>query len=359
MLLLEFTDDNGISVYRISREPTFTSITWGPYEETVTWDLGSEEGMLTLFMEVRDPAGNVLTTSEHGTLDLADPQVSVLINGEAEVTLDLGVTVDWTVTDSVGLYAYRFSDTPDLAGSEWNHWEGSPEALPTLSDSEEGMGFTFSATDGEMTVYMQVMDLSGRVAMASDSIWYVSELPSGRLRIGDGGEWANDPTVEVSIVDLAGAPATHVRFATTEEALASAVWKPLEGAHATVLGGQDGVWTVYAQLLGPFDLTSVPFWDEVTLDTTPPVVSYTAPLETNTTEARQTFTVSVIDHLDPSPWLEWRMGEGDWHPLETHSFEVELEEGENTVHRGDRRHRSFWVSKTTGRGLIIITMKEK
>jgi hypothetical protein len=331
MLYMDFTDTFGVSEMRVSDEPSFTSSPWRAYTSACPWTLRGEEDEHTFYVEVKDHAGNTLVVSDTVILDYTIPTATLVIEAGTEATVELEVELTWTAQDDYGLGAFRFSASPDFEGADWQLFGSTPGVEPLLAFSVDAYPFLLSGADGLKTVYLQVRDIAGWMTTVSDEIWYISNRPGGELVLGDGSGWTRVSSVEATIVRLTGSPATHVRFSTTKEGLDSVEWTPLDRAHMILLNGPDGPYRTYAQLLGPRNVTSIPFWATITLDTKPSIVSFSPPLTNKVKSERQTFNFTVTDNLDPDPRLAWRIDGGKWHDLANTSFVVTLEYGEHTV----------------------------
>jgi predicted GH43/DUF377 family glycosyl hydrolase len=326
-LVLEVTDAFGLSEVRASNDPGFSSSTWVTYSSTIPWTLDETIGESKVFVEVMDMAGNSIVMTDTIIKDLSDPEVSVLINEDAEATLNLTVDLVWTVSDDNMLLEVGFSEDPSFSEAEWVSLDGFPFVPPTTQE------FTFSGGDGFKTIYVRVRDASGRTGTGSDDIWYVSSRPEGTMVLGDGSGWTNTSNPEITVAWTGGSVASHFRTSWTEKGLSSEDWLPI-GSYpglGLVPMEPDGPKTVYIELLGPHNVTSLPWSQEIVLDTMAPTVEFLSPLRNRVSSDRVTFNISVHDGLDPEPGLWWRLDGGEFVPLTERSFQVDLREGDHTV----------------------------
>ncbi len=329
-LQMGFYDNFGVAEMRVSNDPSFVSSDWWPYEVSVQWELVNEEGERTVYVQVRDHVGNAFDASARTILDLTDPTTTVVIEGGAEATLDLSVLLAWTAHDSIGLDAFRFSSSPTFQGVDWELWTSLPGDEPLLQWHEDARPYTLLEGDGVKTVYLQVKDVAGRTALVSDDIWYVSSRPEGAISIGGGSGWSNVTEITVEVLWTGGSQATHYRAATSEDALGSVAWSPLGVGSRLTLTGPGGVKSVYAELLGPYNVTSLLFAEEVTLDLSPPTVRFISPEKARTESDEVRLNLSIVDDLDPDPSVRWRINGGEWR-LYKGPVDVRLKEGGNVI----------------------------
>ncbi|NIP36268.1 MAG: hypothetical protein GWN18_15075, partial [Thermoplasmata archaeon] len=192
IVYLEMEDANGLSGMRASATPDMDGVEWMPYGPTFEWVLPVKEGEHRVHVQVRDAAGNVRTKELRTFLDMTDPEVSMTIAGGLVATLETDVEVQWSAMDSNGLDCVRFAYEPNFTGVRWRF--PFTTGLNEVSDVE----WMELAAEGERRFYVQVMDLSGRVATASDTIWYIRDRPEGAIVLGDGAGWTSTPEVPVS-----------------------------------------------------------------------------------------------------------------------------------------------------------------
>ncbi len=321
---IDMMDNFGIGEMMASNSPTFEGLEWIPYASTLSWDLGAVEGKKTVFLRVRDLAGNVVTPSDTIHLDLTDPIIDVTIGQGEEVTLEYIIEFTWSTSDDHGLYQYRLSDEPDFEGSDWNarFQEGTLEHV--------GTGEISFDDDGQYFIYMQVMDLSGRVSTGSASIWYVSARPEGTITLGDGSGWTNTTVVEIVMTWTAGSEPTHFRFALSEDDLAPSEWVAVDATGSLVLPGPGGVKTVYFQLLGSHNVTSLLSSADITLDKEAPTVDIIKPKGGTTESESVTLALVVADDLDSAPEVRWRVNGKDWSTYPDLT-KMPLREGDNLI----------------------------
>jgi hypothetical protein len=324
-LSLNISDALGLDGLRISNDPSLAQIPWRQYSSDVLWNLSTPEGSTTVYLEARDLAGNIIALTNDTVLDLTDPEIRISINQGDEATTDPLVVLSWSGSDINGLDAFCISLDPDAVDIAWRSLDGSPSVENAIEE------FLLLGSDGLITVNLHLRDVAGRVGTGSDTIWYVSELPEGILVLGDGSGWTNSPTVTAKMTWSGGSTASHYRTSTSADALPSAEWHKMDSISSVDLSGPDGSKHVIAQLRGPHNITSIIYDQTIILDTIPPTVMYDAPSNGQTSDPSLTIKITVVDDLDGSPGMEWRLDGGDWIVLEVPRFVATLDEGEHLI----------------------------
>jgi hypothetical protein len=321
-LTVDVTDAYGIADMRLTNGFGFTDEEWVPYSTSLPWDLGASGGPKTVFIEVRDLAGNTFTTSASTMLDLVDPVANLVIEGGAEATVDLAVGFVWSASDNLGLASIAVSEDPSFENAQWLDLDG-------VTVFEEPGELTLSPGDGLKTLHVRVVDVAGRTRDASDSIWYVSRRPEGAVVLGDGSGWTNASRVDAAVTWTGGSDATHFRVSMSDEIEASE-WVPIDGTTTVVVGSAGGPRTVYAQLLGPHNVTSLVFNGSITLDLVAPSVAIDRPAGGSVEDESVTLSISASDDLDPSPAVRWRVNGGEWTEYSGET-KLDLSEGRNLI----------------------------
>ncbi|MCK4969629.1 MAG: hypothetical protein KAS77_03860, partial [Thermoplasmata archaeon] len=175
-----------------------------------------------------------------------------------------------------------------------------------------GLAEMMVAARGERHYYVQVIDVSGRVATANDTIWYVRDRPLGHLVLGDGSGWTDRTDLSVAAEWTGGSEATHFRVALSEEGLDQSDWHPIGEAANIELQRRAGSHLVYAQLKEAHGVTSLPFSSDITLDLSPPLVLILTPSKRTTENPSTRLTLNVVEDLDRYPSIRWRVNGGDW-----------------------------------------------
>jgi predicted GH43/DUF377 family glycosyl hydrolase len=328
-LVIQFHDDFGLDDMRVSHDSSFQDAVWVPYAGQYLWDLGDQEGEVNVIVEVRDLAGNLRGASVSTILDLTDPVVSVLIEKGAEATLERVNNYTWSASDSIGLMSMRAHLGVVDPDGEWTMLSGSTSITDRL-EQFRFEGVVSTADPIELTLIIEVVDMAGRSSTISDSIWFVPELPTGRLIVGDGSGWTNSTSIDVRAEWTGGAEATHYRVSLALNGLEQADWVPIGERTSLVPDTPGGTFAVHGELLGPFGFTSDRLWNSINQDILSPVVNIVTPSEGMTEENNARLNVSVVDDQDPAPVVQWRINGGEWQPY-VGDERLSLKEGDNLI----------------------------
>ena len=326
-LLIEVTDEFGLADMRISSDPSFPDALWMEFSSSFPWDLGDEEGEVTVYVAVRDRAGNLLVVMDTVILDLEDPDVRLDFVDDAEFTLLGFIEFSWTATDTIGLQRV-----------EW-YPEHAPEDVTTIhidgATSSENAIARYEVSEGlkeplDVTMVIVATDLVGRTATNRGVITFIPEVPRGDIEIEDGAVWTNKSSAVVAATHLGGLIPTHFRVSTTQADLEVALWVEAPWVTTVDLGLLGGEKIVWGQFKGRFDIPSEPFNDTIMLDLLAPEVIIVSPTKRSTEEDSTRLSLIVSDDLDPAPVVEWRKNGGEWSPY-TVEEKISLREGDNLI----------------------------
>ena len=194
------TGGSGVTAYAVvtsSSAPGSSDSAWKASAPT-TFQLSTGNGVKTLYLFVRDAAGNVSTAlSKSTTMTLPPPTVSFTFNAVSPINFrSVGLNVTTTDPGGTGINGgagYYVSETGTTPLATDPGWHPSP-------------GITLSAGDGTKTVYMWVKDNNGSVsARASNSIVLDQTAPTAVLTIP-----ATSPTEVVSPITVTGSDANGI-----------------------------------------------------------------------------------------------------------------------------------------------------
>jgi hypothetical protein len=330
-LAIDVTDNFGVDVMMVSSSDGFVDAEWVPFSQVYPWDLGDEDGVVSVHVRVRDLAGNVFETSVSTILDTMAPGLSA----EApDHTMSRSIDVSWSSTDAGGLDVLSM-ELLDAGGSPLLYTSTSLDGVKSTPDRTMTIELTEAMTPGSeelyvFTILLGSQDLAGWVTTTDLQVTYVPEAPVGSIVVNGGDEWANATTVDVDLAHAGGLSPVRYRVALSEEGLASAEWREWGEGTAVDLGTTPGERTVWAQLMGAFDITSEPFSDSIKLDLQAPAVDIVSPTSTSTEEESVKLVLSVSDDQDPAPTLEYRLNGDEWRQY-TREVRLSLEEGDNSV----------------------------
>ncbi|HHY22072.1 MAG TPA: S-layer homology domain-containing protein [Bacilli bacterium] len=146
---------------------SFDGLNWSAWEaaqskRTVTLPAG--DGVKTVYMKLRDAAGNEQTVvSDTIKLDTTPPTIGLSINAGSMSTTSRQVTLSISGSDANGPLEYRRANEDE----DWTSWEPLP-----------GPNWELTAGDGLKTVKLEVRDPAGNVAALSKTITLNTVGPS-------------------------------------------------------------------------------------------------------------------------------------------------------------------------------------
>jgi len=325
-LVMDMMDDFGLDVMMVSADIGFPDAVWVPYSTLYPWDLGDDDGQVTVYVRVHDMAGNAFTASVSTVLDLTDPEVSAIL---PDHSLSRTVEFSWSATDAIGLdmVSWRFGNGVTTSVSL--------EGVTSVVDRDGELEITEAMTPGDDETYMlsfviRVSDLAGRVSEDILELTFIPEVPRGSLVVNDDAAWTNETEVSVSVTHSGGLSPTQFRVALSAEALGAAEWMEWGAATTIDLGLTSGERVVWGQLKGDFDIVSEPFSDSIKLDLQAPVVDIVSPTRGSTEDETVKLTVAVSDDQDPAPAVEWRLNGGEWSPYGGEE-KMSLKVGDNLI----------------------------
>jgi hypothetical protein len=328
---IDMRDDFGLDMMMVSADAEFTDAIWVPYSTVYPWDLGNDDGQVTVFVRVSDLAGNIFTASVSTILDTTPAEVTVEI---PEFTLSRTVEFTWSATDNLGMRTFELELLSIMFTPLWE--TSYPlDGVTSVNNRAGSFVITEEMTNEGLESYqfivsVRVEDLSGWSGGPQPKITFIPEVPKGTLVIDEGAEWTNSTQVDVSLTQTGGLSATYYRVALSEGALDTAEWIEWGGATTIDLGQVSGERAVWGQLKGAFDILSEAFSSAIMLDMQAPVVDIVSPTRSNTEDDTVRMTLSVSDDQDPAPAVEWRLNGGDWKPYEGDE-RLSLKEGDNLI----------------------------
>ncbi|MDI6782429.1 MAG: hypothetical protein QME49_10075, partial [bacterium] len=175
---------------------------WSEWQSVVQgiqmdWTLSALEAggeTRTVFMHVRDKAGNIGTYSDTILYDLTAPTGQVTIHGQDDAetyatSTQVKLVIGKLPTDA---YQIRFSNN-NLA---WGTWAAATAGTYSWN-LNNGLIETEQLIDGTRGVWLEVSDTSGKTAVYSDSIMLDRTAPTGAVTINNGDIYVNTTTVSV------------------------------------------------------------------------------------------------------------------------------------------------------------------
>ncbi|ASJ55972.1 phage tail protein [Brevibacillus formosus] len=156
--------------------------TWERFTESKAWKLadGSTNGTKTVYVKLRDKAGNVTKLSDTIELDVVAPTGSITINNGDNSTKSRDVTLAITANDSTSDVQIRFAN----GDNDWSDWEAVTATK----------AWQLKSGDGTRTVEMQITDRAGHITTVSDSIELDADAPVV-TGVEDKGIYKDDVTI--------------------------------------------------------------------------------------------------------------------------------------------------------------------
>jgi len=316
---------SGIDTMHFSIDAGVTWTTWEAFAPTKTLTLPSGDGTKEVRYQVRDKAGNAVTSSDTILLDLTGPSGSVAINSNATYTNSQTVTLTLAADDGLGLGVERMSFSTDNVS--WT----APEIYATSKT------FTLPPGDGNKTVWVKYFDKAGNVgSVYSKSIILDTLPPSGTVAVNGGASWINQAPVILNLAATdAGSGLDQMSFSSD-----NVTWTPSETYAATKswsLSAGDGNKTVYAKFQDRSGLWSSPVSITVLLDTTAPTGSLSinsGALYSNVTPV--SLNLSALDSGSGIHQMSFSTDQVSWTASETYatsrSFTLPSGDGTKTLY---------------------------
>ncbi|WP_414853743.1 Ig-like domain-containing protein [Brevibacillus sp. IT-7CA2] len=156
--------------------------TWERFTTTKAWKLadGSINGTKTVYVKLRDKAGNVIKLSDTIELDVVAPTGSITINNGDNYTKSRDVTLAITANDSTSVVQIRFAN----GDNDWSDWEAVTATK----------AWQLKSGDGTKTVEMQITDRAGHITTVSDTIELDADAPVV-TGVEDKGIYKDDVTI--------------------------------------------------------------------------------------------------------------------------------------------------------------------
>lgn len=259
-VILNVTTDGTADQWRFSNDGT----TWSGWETVLLskpWTLAAGDGAKTVYLQLRDVAGNITVKSDNITLKTTAPNGTIEIDNGALYTKAENVLLS-IGSDDTGS-EMRFSND----GTVWSDWE-----LYTATKT-----WALASGDGTKTVHLQLRNAAGIISDYSSSILLDTTRPVGSIVLNVGEAWTTDPVVEISLTADDGAmPASGVVEASISTD-GGTTWSPWEHgtSQLSVTLTGFGSRTVFVKVRDAAGNESVPFWDDITLRSIPVVLNGT------------------------------------------------------------------------------------
>ncbi|MFS0553607.1 Ig-like domain-containing protein [Brevibacillus sp. 179-C9.3 HS] len=194
-LQMRFTHDNS--------DPASWSA-WEALAPTKPWTLLAGDGSKTVFMEVKDQAGNTASMSDEIVLDMIQPTGSITINEGKDQTNASKVTLGIESADTHKVQMRLSNDNVT-----WSAWEAAP--------AKGNVSWELDGSDGIKTVYVELKDEAGNQISYQDQITLDTKAPVV-TGVADNQTYSNDVTItfDEGTALLNGTPFTSGSVVSTE-----------------------------------------------------------------------------------------------------------------------------------------------
>lgn len=157
---IEAEDDTGIAQMNVSNSTSFSEANWTTYSSSFNWNISGGDGSRTVYIKLKDGAGNTTTSAGSDTIkvDTSPPTVeSFTMEGNTTATQVSNIDLFLTGFDETGsgVSQYRMRS----AGDAWPGWTSM------ASGSIEIQNFTLAVAEGETQILeAQIMDAAGNIS---------------------------------------------------------------------------------------------------------------------------------------------------------------------------------------------------
>jgi hypothetical protein len=299
-------DGAGLDMVRLSESHDFEDAQWQTWSGTVIFNLSRQDGLRTVYFEVRDLSGQVEIFQDTIILDRVAPTGSMDINEGEEYATQREVEVHLSATDQTSsIMGMKVSEDRDLDGVVM---------VPMVAN----FTWEFSEVEGPKELFVTVYDRAGWTLVLSDGIFLDSVPPEGELVIEDGAEWTNDPNfvVKINATDD-GSGLKWVRIPPDGERL------PIEEVGNYSFARGDGPTEISLLVLDAAG-NGLLLRGSIILDTSPPTLTLDDYGPIVTSDEIVGIGASAVDDLDDEPVVEYRLDEGEWHKLSGDRIRVKV-----------------------------------
>jgi hypothetical protein len=250
---------------------------------------GLDNGTHSIEILVKDGVGNL--TSEwiffEVDIQIFPPTGSILINADDEYTTSTSVTL--TLTYNAGSFPVdwvRFSND-----GTWDTEIWEPPSTSKVWDMTGG--------DGAKTVYYQVIANGTLSTTYQDDITLDMTAPTGSITINDGDESTNSSSVTLSLTySDATSGVDQVRYS-SDGVWDTENWELPSSTRTWTLTSDEGLKTVYYQVMDTAGLISQTYTDDIKYDFTPPTIIAVSPLDgSKNVEVTVVISVTFSEEMD-------------------------------------------------------------
>jgi len=198
---LDFTADAEVVEAAVSNSAlNCDTAAYGVFNDPQAWSLNSTEGTRTVYVCLRDAAGNWVSDDDGIILDTTAPQVpTFLIDGGAAYTNDASRQVDlsYFATDANGVASVEAANEGTFSSPTTLAWD-------ELTNPNVRLDWVLPAGDGTKNVYIRFTDVAGNQAVRQQEIVLDLTAPDGTGITLDPTDYISGDTVR-AFLDAVGA----------------------------------------------------------------------------------------------------------------------------------------------------------
>ena len=235
---------------------------WRAYSDRVTWELTTGDGRRTVYVKVRDAAGNEAQAQAVITLDTEPPII------RSVQTKNIGpdsAVITWSTDENSDSWVYYGTYSPNLVMGQYDFVTSHSVALYGLSPNTDYYFRVRSA------------DAAGNMAESSTLTFRTSQLgdrnpPTGSIAINNGAQYTRYYDVTLSIAAKDDSPGP-IEMRLREGSGNWTGWMQFQQAMTYRLSPGDGNKTVYVEFRDIYGNQSRTYTASITLDTRPPKIT--------------------------------------------------------------------------------------
>ena len=240
---------------QVSNTDSFDGAQWEKRTTSKQWTLTSGDGTKTVYVKLKDEAGNVsaIAISDTIILDSGAPTGgSILINNGAEVATNKSILLTISAQDATKM---KISNSVDFKGSSWEKYAASKK-------------WTLTNGDGTKTVYVKFTDSQGNEStIYSDNIVLDTVVPTGKIVINNDSKSTNNSNVNLTLTALED---TKYMMISNDNKFTAVQWETYVATKQWVLASGNGTKTVYVKFKDNAGNISREYNDSIALNTTSP-----------------------------------------------------------------------------------------
>ena len=248
---------------QITNKPDFTDVKLMPVKDTISnWQLDGEDGMKSVFLRLRDEAGNysnVITSAI--VLDRTPPdELSIVINEGQDWVRNTARRASVQL-NAKGASHYMLSEDPQFTNQKWELYKN----VTTWEFTEE---------EGEKTLYARFMDAAGNISEIINAKIKLDYSPPlcEEFAIDEDSDFTNNAQKKVTLTIKAP---EAIKMAISNNPIndptdVSTQWEDYIAIKEWVLEGEDGLKTIYVIFRDEAGNFSGRFNDRIILDRVAP-----------------------------------------------------------------------------------------